>query len=742
MNKLKTVEELKKICRKKKLKGYSKLNKKELLLFLEKSNKKKVKIQKGGMVMINDDNIHEAVNEWCKNPENAKIKYGPINEWNTSNVTNMKNLFKNKLKFNGDISNWDVSKVTNMDRMFDRATSFNKNISKWNVEKVTNMDHMFERASSFNGNIREWNVEKVTNMKNMFSKASTFNGDISIWNVSNVENMTGMLEGARLFNGNISEWNVSKVKNMNFMFEAASSFNGNISEWNVEKVTCMSNMFCKASTFNGDISIWNVSNVENMGSMFQMASSFNQDLSNWDVSNVEYMAYMFNRASTFNGDISEWNVEKVTSMSNMFQNASTFNGDISRWNVSNVENMNQMFEGDSSFDRDIISEWNISPSINRNEMFNYIYRNSYIFRQNIVIPKNMIPENNKNRNTCSNKLYTFILGTDDNILINNRFKFEGQTGIDHGGLSRTVFDLFYKMYFEKFFKMDAENKFAILKKYNNTTIIDTSTNKLKILAKKAKVKICIPVQGLLLELLLKNNLNNNSIVNNNNKIKYHVIEKYPNKNYNMTIQNNLNIIGINLFDVMVVNNANTNSENKTPKYTLNNLRNTTKKKDIYVRIYLKSCGFTDYNNFLQMKIWMKNNWTDELFTNKLSFSKVDFMKRIKIIKPGKLLNTAINVPTNINSNNFIKEHPNLKLLLQYIKQDDDKYRIKFNKWLTGSVYSNAILKLFVHDSINDTPYAVSTCYNYMNIYKTTNNINRNVLLSQFNSNITTSSISN
>ena len=667
MNKLKTVEELKKICRKKKLKGYSKLNKKELLLFLEKSNKKKVKIQKGGMVMINDDNIHEAVNEWCKNPENAKIKYGPINEWNTSNVTNMKNLFKNKLKFNGDISNWDVSKVTNMDRMFDRATSFNKNISKWNVEKVTNMDHMFERASSFNGNIREWNVEKVTNMKNMFSKASTFNGDISIWNVSNVENMTGMLEGARLFNGNISEWNVSKVKNMNFMFEAASSFNGNISEWNVEKVTCMSNMFCKASTFNGDISIWN---------------------------------------------------------------------------VSNVENMNQMFEGDSSFDRDIISEWNISPSINRNEMFNYIYRNSYIFRQNIVIPKNMIPENNKNRNTCSNKLYTFILGTDDNILINNRFKFEGQTGIDHGGLSRTVFDLFYKMYFEKFFKMDAENKFAILKKYNNTTIIDTSTNKLKILAKKAKVKICIPVQGLLLELLLKNNLNNNSIVNNNNKIKYHVIEKYPNKNYNMTIQNNLNIIGINLFDVMVVNNANTNSENKTPKYTLNNLRNTTKKKDIYVRIYLKSCGFTDYNNFLQMKIWMKNNWTDELFTNKLSFSKVDFMKRIKIIKPGKLLNTAINVPTNINSNNFIKEHPNLKLLLQYIKQDDDKYRIKFNKWLTGSVYSNAILKLFVHDSINDTPYAVSTCYNYMNIYKTTNNINRNVLLSQFNSNITTSSISN
>ena len=667
MNKLKTVEELKKICRKKKLKGYSKLNKKELLLFLEKSNKKKVKIQKGGMVMINDDNIHEAVNEWCKNPENAKIKYGPINEWNTSNVTNMKNLFKNKLKFNGDISNWDVSKVTNMDRMFDRATSFNKNISKWNVEKVTNMDHMFERASSFNGNIREWNVEKVTNMKNMFSKASTFNGDISIWNVSNVENMTGMLEGARLFNGNISEWNVSKVKNMKFMFEAASSFNGNISEWNVEK---------------------------------------------------------------------------VTSMSNMFQNASTFNGDISRWNVSNVENMIQMFEGDSSFDRDIISEWNISPSINRNEMFNYIFRSSYIFRQNIVIPKNMIPENNKNRNTCSNKLYTFILGTDDNILINNRFKFEGQTGIDHGGLSRTVFDLFYKMYFEKFFKMDAENKFAILKKYNNTTIIDTSTNKLKILAKKAKVKICIPVQGLLLELLLKNNLNNNSIVNNNNKIKYHVIEKYPNKNYNMTIQNNLNIIGINLFDVMVVNNANTNSENKTPKYTLNNLRNTTKKKDIYVRIYLKSCGFTDYNNFLQMKIWMKNNWTDELFTNKLSFSKVDFMKRIKIIKPGKLLNTAINVPTNINSNNFIKEHPNLKLLLQYIKQDDDKYRIKFNKWLTGSVYSNAILKLFVHDSINDTPYAVSTCYNYMNIYKTTNNINRNVLLSQFNSNITTSSISN
>ena len=61
-----------------------------------------------------DDDIKDAVNKWCDNPVAATVKYGHISKWNTSLVTNMKELFQDKSDFNDDISKWDVSSVTSM----------------------------------------------------------------------------------------------------------------------------------------------------------------------------------------------------------------------------------------------------------------------------------------------------------------------------------------------------------------------------------------------------------------------------------------------------------------------------------------------------------------------------------------------------------------------------------------------------------------------------------------------------
>jgi hypothetical protein len=41
-----------------------------------------------------DDDIHNAVNHWCEDPVAAEIEYGNISKWNTSLVTDMKNLFE------------------------------------------------------------------------------------------------------------------------------------------------------------------------------------------------------------------------------------------------------------------------------------------------------------------------------------------------------------------------------------------------------------------------------------------------------------------------------------------------------------------------------------------------------------------------------------------------------------------------------------------------------------------------
>ena len=89
-----------------------------------------------------DADIQQSVNEWCDDPTKAEAKYGHISKWNTSLVTNMKNLFEYKSDFNDDISKWDVSSVTNMSHMF-WSTPFNGDISGWDVSSVTDMSHMF-----------------------------------------------------------------------------------------------------------------------------------------------------------------------------------------------------------------------------------------------------------------------------------------------------------------------------------------------------------------------------------------------------------------------------------------------------------------------------------------------------------------------------------------------------------------------------------------------------------------------
>ena len=94
-----------------------------------------------------DEDIYDAVNAWCdpndKDHKLAIAKYGPISEWDTSDVTNMSSLFQDKTKFNDDITQWDVSNVTNMDNMFDNAQKFNQDLSRWNVSKVKRKADVF-----------------------------------------------------------------------------------------------------------------------------------------------------------------------------------------------------------------------------------------------------------------------------------------------------------------------------------------------------------------------------------------------------------------------------------------------------------------------------------------------------------------------------------------------------------------------------------------------------------------------
>ena len=87
--------------------------------------------------MKDSEELREAVALWLSDESKAIIKYRHIGNWDTSNVTNMCNMFWCAINFNGDIGSWDTSKLIYMGGMFWGAAKFNKDyIGNWNTSNV------------------------------------------------------------------------------------------------------------------------------------------------------------------------------------------------------------------------------------------------------------------------------------------------------------------------------------------------------------------------------------------------------------------------------------------------------------------------------------------------------------------------------------------------------------------------------------------------------------------------------
>lgn len=71
---------------------------------------------------ITNANFQDAINTCLTtNPINGictSSEYGAMPSWDVSQVTDMSNAFKNKTDFNADISCWNTSSVTNMKQVF------------------------------------------------------------------------------------------------------------------------------------------------------------------------------------------------------------------------------------------------------------------------------------------------------------------------------------------------------------------------------------------------------------------------------------------------------------------------------------------------------------------------------------------------------------------------------------------------------------------------------------------------
>ena len=238
-------------------------------------------------------------------------EFGPMPNWDVSNVIYMDNLFNNFTTFNSDISGWDVSNVTSMGSMFENTT-FNQPLDNWDVSNVTNMSSMFWQ-SNYNQPLNNWDVSNVIYISYMFYE-SNYNQPLNNWDVSGVTDMSSMFWGSN-YNQPLNNWDVSSVTNMSYMFYYTTSFNQPLDNWDVSSMTNMSSMF-SGSNYNQPLNNWDVSNVIDTYGMFSNASSFNQDIGDWDVSRVSDMSYMFSGATTFFQDLSGWTVNTVINCDN------------------------------------------------------------------------------------------------------------------------------------------------------------------------------------------------------------------------------------------------------------------------------------------------------------------------------------------------------------------------------------------------------------------------------------------
>lgn len=200
-----------------------------------------------------------------------------LSGFDTRDVTNMQNMFRNIAVTSLDLSSFNTENVTDMTGMFcdvDNLTSLD--LTSFNTSNVTDMHYMFTNMSSLTSlNLSRMNTSKVTNMTGMF------------WRVKNLPTL------------DLSRFDTRNVTDMSNMFLFAEKItNLDLSSFDTSKVTTMSDMF------NSMISLanlkfskkFNTSQVQNMQGMFANLMNIQEiDLSqaNFDTSNVTNFYGMF-----------------------------------------------------------------------------------------------------------------------------------------------------------------------------------------------------------------------------------------------------------------------------------------------------------------------------------------------------------------------------------------------------------------------------------------------------------------
>ena len=301
---------------------------KEIKIF----SKEFVENNKNNCYLIVKDEI-EDISEYYKCKKKFMSEPIKINLISLNPLTDMKNMFCecDSLKFFKSY-NFDTSEVTNMNNMFNGCVYLSSIKGILNTKKVEKMNNMFKNCSSLTNieNISNWNLLNAIDISYLFYKCSKIN----------------KLSKTLL-------WNTSNIKNMNYLFCGCYSLEEipDISFWNTKNVIDMSHIFegCSKIKSLPDISNWNLCNATDISYMFEGCVNLISlpDISNWNTINIKYMNNLLSNCESLEKlpDISRWNTINVIKMNNMFYYCRSllYFPNISKWNTSNCKDISQMF---------------------------------------------------------------------------------------------------------------------------------------------------------------------------------------------------------------------------------------------------------------------------------------------------------------------------------------------------------------------------------------------------------------
>ena len=272
----------------------------------------------------------------------------------TSDITDMFQMFANAKIKEFDITNWDTSNVIDMSQMFANADFYMyqpPNKIKLNTPKVTNMSKMFTGYYGINRfDFSSFDMSNVTFMYSMFYNSSQLDNDeliIHNWNISKVTDLSKLCYQSQYALCDFTGWDTSSVTDMSMMFFYCNNTKSILlTGWDTSKVTNMRGLFRECSKLTSlDVSNFNTSNVTDMGTMFEGCDALTSlDVSNFNTSNVTDMADMFWGCDALTSlDVSNFNTSNVTDMGGMFNCGKITSLDLSNFDTANVTRMNYMF---------------------------------------------------------------------------------------------------------------------------------------------------------------------------------------------------------------------------------------------------------------------------------------------------------------------------------------------------------------------------------------------------------------